>query len=201
MAHTTGASLVLFSAGTISCGQALVFDTSVSVFLKSIAAFTFLSSHASLASLKGMAIPYLTVAGTMAFAVFLIGITTVRLMQRSIANEAGAMGNPPSDVRVLALRAAAIAAGIMSFFELSKMVFFPSITIWASHLVTILVVALLVSIASFSVHKKQERLSGDRRECGPLQTPVRKQSGERVPNDSGRNDLGLQHLILSDVRV
>ena len=152
------ASLVLGSTGTISRGQTLVFDTSVSAFLKSVGAFAFLPSHASLASSKGMAIPYLTVAGTMAFAVLLIGITTVHLMQRSIANETGAIGKLPSDVRVLALRAAAIAAGIMSFFELSKMVFFPNITIWASHLVTILAVALLVSIASFSVLKKQERL-------------------------------------------
>jgi hypothetical protein len=49
-------------------------------------------------------------------------------------------------VRILALRGAAIAVCILGIFALLKMVLYPNITIWASHLVTILVAALLVSI-------------------------------------------------------
>jgi diguanylate cyclase (GGDEF)-like protein/PAS domain S-box-containing protein len=79
-------------------------------------------------------------------------------MHNSIANKRGAIGSHQTDVRILALRGAAIAVCILGIFELLKMALYPNITIWASHLVTILVAALLVSIASYSALKKQERL-------------------------------------------
>jgi len=67
-------------------------------------------------------------------------------MHNPIANRRGAIGSHRTDVRILALRGAAIAVCILGIFALLKMVLYPNITIWASHLVTILVAALLVSI-------------------------------------------------------
>ena len=101
---------------------------------------------------------YLTVAGTMVIAFAAAVLITIKLMQRSNSSKTDASSFPPSAVRILALRTAAIAACIMGVFELLKMAVYPSITIWASHLVTVIIAALLVSIASFSALKKQERL-------------------------------------------
>ncbi len=79
-------------------------------------------------------------------------------MQISIANKSGATGSYSTGVRILVLRSAPITACTLGIFELLKMALYPHIPIWASQLVTILVAALLVSIASYSVLKKQERL-------------------------------------------
>jgi len=105
-----------------------------------------------------MDISVLSVTGTMAISLLAIGITTVKLLHSNIASKPGAMATSPSYIRMHALRAAAIAATIMGVFELSKMVLYPDLRVWVSHLISILFAALLVSIASFSILKRQARL-------------------------------------------
>lgn len=130
----------------------------MTIFLQPRTTFTSPASNVSLAFLKTMDTSYLTVAGTMVIAFAAAVLITIKLMQRSNSSKTDASSFPPSAVRILALRTAAIAACIMGVFELLKMAVYPSITIWASHLVTVIIAALLVSIASFSALKKQERL-------------------------------------------
>jgi diguanylate cyclase (GGDEF)-like protein/PAS domain S-box-containing protein len=130
----------------------------MTIFLQPRTTFTSPASNVSLAFLKTMDTSYLTVAGTMVIAFAAAVLITIKLMHRTNTSKTDASAFPPSAVRILALRAAAIAACIMGVFELLKMAVYPNITIWASHLVTVIAAALLVSIASLSALKKQERL-------------------------------------------
>ncbi len=148
-------ALAPISARTNCHGQAVVLGP---IFSRPIRTISFIVSHANLAFLKGMDISVLSVTGTMAISLLAIGITTVKLLHSNIASKPGAMATSPSYIRMHALRAAAIAATIMGVFELSKMVLYPDLRVWVSHLISILFAALLVSIASFSILKRQARL-------------------------------------------
>jgi diguanylate cyclase (GGDEF)-like protein/PAS domain S-box-containing protein len=148
-------SLFLAFTGTSHHGQPNVFQPSFDISPKPLAALSLLPSHPSLAFFHGVTASYLTVGGTVILALLLIGITSIKLIHGSIDSRTGKTG---PDIRTLAVRSTAIAAFIVGVFELLKMALDPNITVWASHLITILVAASLVSIASVAALKKQERL-------------------------------------------
>jgi diguanylate cyclase (GGDEF)-like protein/PAS domain S-box-containing protein len=150
-------ALFLISARTSYEGRGLVHGPAKDIFERLIGAISFIVSHVTLA-FKGMDISVLSVTGTMAISFLVIGVTTVKLLHGNIATKPGAIETSPAYIRMHALRAAAIAATIMGVFELSKTALYPDLKVWVSHLVSILFASLLVSIASFSILKRQARL-------------------------------------------
>ena len=151
-------ALFLISARTSYEGRGLVHGPAKDIFERLIGAISLIVSHVTLAFLKGMDISVLSVTGTMAISFLVIGVTTVKLLHGNIASKPGAIETSPAYIRMHALRAAAIAATIMGVFELSKTALYPDLKVWVSHLVSILFASLLVSIASFSILKRQARL-------------------------------------------
>ncbi len=66
--------------------------------------------------------------------------------------------NKPS-VLPTAITLVVISAGI-AFFELAKQLFFPGITLWASHIITIVFVSILASLVSYLIARKIRTLAG-----------------------------------------
>jgi len=107
-------------------------------------------SHAVDVSTLGM-------IGIATVTIIVLGIATLTAAYNRLLREPRTMRTSVLSVRILAARAAMLTFCIMFVFEAAKQALRPTITIWTSHVVTILFATLVAAVLSFTVLRKEER--------------------------------------------
>jgi diguanylate cyclase (GGDEF)-like protein/PAS domain S-box-containing protein len=107
-------------------------------------------SHAVDVSTLGM-------IGIATVTIIVLGIATLTAAYNRLLREPRTMRTSVLSIRILAARAAMLTFCIMFVFEAAKQALRPTITIWTSHVVTILFATLVAAVLSFTVLRKEER--------------------------------------------
>ena len=142
-------ALFLILARTTCHGQGTASDSPNAIFGCSIAQVRLSVSHVSLAFLKAIDTSTLAMTGLIAMSSIAVGVTSLKFARgHRVLNTGATMAARRSGTFMRALRATAITGFIMCVFDVSKMTLYPNGQIWASHSITILFAALLVSIVS-----------------------------------------------------
>jgi diguanylate cyclase (GGDEF)-like protein/PAS domain S-box-containing protein len=152
-------ALFLILARTTCHGQGTASDSPNAIFGCSIAQVRLSVSHVSLAFLKAIDTSTLAMTGLIAMSSIAVGVTSLKFARgHRVLNTGATTAARRSGTFMRALRATAITGFIMCVFDVSKMTLYPNGQIWASHTITILFAALLVSIVSLYVLKNEERI-------------------------------------------
>jgi diguanylate cyclase (GGDEF)-like protein/PAS domain S-box-containing protein len=107
-------------------------------------------SHAVGVSTLGM-------IGIATVTIIVLGIATLTAAYYRLLREPRTMRTSLLSIRILATRAAMLTFCIMFVFEVAKQALRPTITIWTSHVITILFATLVAAVLSFTVLRKEER--------------------------------------------
>jgi diguanylate cyclase (GGDEF)-like protein/PAS domain S-box-containing protein len=89
--------------------------------------------------------------------IIVLGIATLTAAYNCLVRAPRTMRTSVLSVRILATRTAMLTFCIMVVFEAAKQALHPTITIWPSHVVTILFATLVAAVLSFTVLRKEER--------------------------------------------
>jgi NO-binding membrane sensor protein with MHYT domain len=146
----TGPLRRVVSAIVMGAAIAVMHYTGMAAASFTVSAVTPDLSHAVDVSTFGM-------VGIAAVTIMIIGIATLTSAYSRLVLEPRTIRTGVLSARIRAVRAAMTTFCIMLAFEVAKQALHPSISIWASHTVTILFATLMAPALSFVVLKKDER--------------------------------------------
>ncbi len=127
-----------------------------------IALAAVIPSHLSFNFLKTFGSSIASVIAAMSLSLIAVGMTSLRLARsRTLPAHDATAQSHSSSTRVFAVKAAAVAGGVMCVFEVLYMAVSPDIKLWASHGVTVLFAALLSGVISYFFLRKAEQLRLD----------------------------------------